>query len=138
MKNLIKQKLRESYDNNILYCAVVLDEESHNILLSKIGVPEGWKPFAHHMTIQFGKSLADLNINDDEFKNVTLTVTHRGVSNKALAVRVEGYHSNNKIPHITVAVNVNDGGKPVMSNDISNWVEIERFQITGVVKNVLK
>jgi hypothetical protein len=38
-----------------------------------------------------------------------------------MAVKVEGYPSKNEIPHITIAVNEAEGGKPVMSNNITNW-----------------
>jgi hypothetical protein len=50
----------------------------------------------------------------------------------AMAVKVEGYPSNNAIPHITVAVNPN-GGKPVMSNDITKWQPVKHFMLLGQV-----
>ena len=43
----------------------------------------------------------------------------------AIAVKVDGYPSKNPIPHITLAVNRAQGGKPVMSNDIKNWEKFE-------------
>ena len=55
----------------------------------------------------------------------------------AMAVRVEGYQSNNAIPHITIAINP-DGGKPVMSNNITDWDKIKPFNITGVVTEIKK
>lgn len=137
MKTEIKKMLRENLENKVLYCAVVLDNDSHNELLN-IGIPEGWKPFAHHMTIAFGKSLEDLGLSVDDGKLVILTVTHIGVSDMAIAAKVDGYQSTNKIPHITIGINVNEGGKPVMSNEIKDWKAIEPFDITGVVKNILK
>jgi hypothetical protein len=37
----------------------------------------------------------------------------------AVAVRVEGFPSKNKIPHVTLAVNP-EGGKPFMSTRLKN------------------
>lgn len=133
--------------SDILYSAVVLDEKSHSRLLAVFHpfIPTGWEGIAHHMTIGFGKptpNKADLG------KEVKLLVTHLGVSDMAVAVRVEGYPSLNKIPHITLAVNPN-GGKPVMSNDIQEWTPIadvmdmlrglyDKMFVTGVVTDIKK
>jgi len=59
------------------------------------------------------------------------------LNDKAMAVKVEGYESANKIPHITVAVNP-DGGKAVMSNDITNWQNVKPFILNGVVVEIKK
>ena len=109
--------------------------------VSDDSIPEGWKTFAHHMTIVFGKGLPE-DLKGDLGKTVTLTVEELGVSNMVMAVKVAGYpdskkiKSNDNIPHITIAVNVNEGGKPVMSNQITNWKPIENFDITGTVTEV--
>jgi len=71
-------------------------------------------------------------------KKVVLTVTAIGSTDKVIAVKVEGYESTNKVPHITVAVNLIDGGKPVMSNDITNWMPIKQFMLSGIVTEVKK
>jgi predicted kinase len=137
---LTLKKIIESKDmykeSNVLYSAVVLDEKSKSILLNHFAseIPTDWKTIAHHMTIAFGKAVKN---TEDLDKEVTLTVLELGVSDMAIAVKVSGYESNNAIPHITLAVNPN-GGKPVMSNQITNWVPIENFTIKGVVKNILK
>jgi len=146
-------KLSEIYENinngKVLYSAVVLDEKSHDELLAKFkdSIPEGWKTFAHHMTIVFGKGLPE-DLKGDLGKSVELTVTELGKSDKAMAVKVEGYppdkkafKSTNKIPHITLAVNTLEGGKPVMSNQITNWspvenFKVEEFKVTGTVTEV--
>jgi hypothetical protein len=65
------------------------------------------------MSWSFKKNKSDLG------NEVRLKVTHLGVSDMAIAVKVNGYESVNVIPHITVAINP-DGGKPVMSNNITN------------------
>ena len=132
-------KLSEIYENinngKVLYSAVVLDEKSHDELLAKFkdSIPEGWKTFAHHMTIVFGKGLDN---NSEVGKPVTLTVTELGESDKAMAVKVKGYRSTNEIPHITLAVNTLEGGKPFMSNQITNWSPVENFTVTGTVTEV--
>lgn len=137
---LTVKKILESKDmykqSDVLYSAVVLDEGSRNALLSRVEdvIPDGWKIIAHHMTIVFGKPAPN---QEDLGKEVTLYVEAIGLSDMAMAVRVEGYTSNNTIPHITVAINP-DGGKPVMSNDITNWRKIKNFAIKGVVTEIKK
>lgn len=123
-------------DSGILYSAVVLDAVSKTKLLDTLQdkIPQGWKPIASHMTIVFGKGVK----NKEEIgKNVDLTVTELGVSDMAMAVKVEGYGSEKTIPHITVAINPN-GGKPVMSNEITKWQPVKHFVLTGIVTEVKK
>lgn len=122
--------------SDVLYSCVLLDKASHNALLERLSmeIPKGWKTFAHHMTIAFGKGVDN---KEDLGKQVTLRVTKVGLSDMAMAVQVEGYPSKNAIPHVTIAVNP-DGGKPVMSNDITKWQDVKSFTITGVVTEVKK
>jgi predicted kinase len=137
---LTLQSVLESKDmykqSDVLYSAVVLDNGSKSALLSRLEdmIPEGWKVFAHHMTIVFGKGVPN---KEDLGKEVTLYVEAIGLSDMAMAVRVEGYPSANEIPHITIAINP-DGGKPVMSNDITKWQKIKNFAIKGVVTEIKK
>ena len=122
--------------SDVLYSAVVLDKASHNKLLERFAleIPDGWKTFAHHMTIAFGKGVAN---KEDLGKEVILKATKIGMSDMAMAVQVEGYPSNNAIPHITIAVNP-DGGKPKDSNDITKWQDIKPMFINGKVKEITK
>jgi hypothetical protein len=122
--------------SDVLYSAVVLDNGSKSALLSRLEdmIPDGWKVFAHHMTIVFGKGVPN---KEDLGKEVTLYVEAIGLSDMAMAVRVEGYPSANAIPHITIAINP-DGGKPVMSNNITKWQKIKNFAIKGVVTEIKK
>jgi predicted kinase len=124
--------------NKILYSAVVLDEKSKDKLLTALGhhIPEGWKTFANHMTIVFGKGLPD-NLKDDLGSTISLRATRLGRSDMAMAVEVRGYESTNEIPHITIAVNVGEGGKPKDSNLIKNWRPFgSHINLTGVVTEV--
>ena len=132
--DILKENKKDKSDK-VLYSAVVLDDKSQKELLSRFkdSIPEGWKPFAHHMTIVFGKGLDN---KSEVGKSVELTVTELGKSDKAMAVKVEGYPSTNKIPHITLAVNTSEGGKPFMSNQITDWGPVENFTVTGTVTEV--
>lgn len=114
----------------VSYSAVVLDNKSHSDLLTEFGdlIPSGWNMYAHHMTITMG----ELSDKTDVGKEVELTVTELGMSEMAMAVRVTGYPSKNAIPHVTIAVNP-DGGKPRMSNDITDWKPVKNFKIKGIV-----
>ena len=118
----------------ISYSAVVLDYESSELLLNKFNgeIPDGWKKYAHNMTIALGKAIEDENLLGS---SQILTVTQIGKSDMVIAVRVEGFPSKNKIPHVTLAVNP-EGGKPFMSNKIEEWKDIEPFEITGEVRNI--
>jgi predicted kinase len=131
------KKVLESKDmykqSDVLYSCVLLDKASHIALLNKVEVPEGWTVYAHHMTINLGP----LKDKSELGKKVELTVTKVGISDMAMAVQVEGYPSKNAIPHVTIAVNP-DGGKPVMSNEITKWQDVKRFVIFGVVTEIKK
>jgi predicted kinase len=118
----------------ILYSAVVLDDISRNMLFRVFDeyIPDDRKKFGHHMTIAFGKGVEN---EEDLGKEVGLAVTEIGVSDMAIAVKVDGYPSKNAIPHVTLAVNP-DGGKPVMSNQITDWYPIGNLKIRGTVTNV--
>lgn len=123
-------------DSDVLYSAVVLDNGSRAALLSRVEdmIPDGWNVIAHHMTIVFGKGVPN---KEDLGQEVTLYVEAIGISDMAMAVRVEGYPSTNTIPHITIAINP-DGGKPVMSNYITKWQKIKNFAVKGIVTEIKK
>lgn len=118
-----------------LLASLILDDASHKKLVeaTKQYIPEGWKVFAHHMTINFGKGLPE-DLKGDLGSIKSIRATEIGVSDMAIAVKVEGYHSDNDIPHVTVAVNTAGGGKPVMSNQITNWEKLENYiNLSGIV-----
>lgn len=125
----LKSLLKESWS------AVELDGQSKELLQKTLGdkIPEGWEVIAHHMTINFKEPVSDELVG----QKVTLNVTSLGISDKALAVKVSSdkVKSTNTTPHITVAVDRVNGGKPKDSNDITNWQSIEPLKLTGTVKN---
>ena len=116
---------------NISYSAIVLNIQSRNKLLPL--VPEGWKPYAHHMTIRMGALKEDTQYEVGQ--EVTMNMTAIGMDDRAMAVKVDAKREDTKgFPHITVAVNP-DGGKPFHSNQIKDF---EKFSgsLSGVVKEI--
>lgn len=136
---LTVKKILDSKDmykqSDVLYTCVLLDGQSKDTLLDRVGIwiPKDWKVFGHHMTITLG----EMKDKSELGKEVVLTVTRLGLSDMAMAVQVEGFRSKNEIPHITIAINP-EGGKPVMSNDITKWQDIKEFTIQGVVTEIKK
>ena len=115
------------------YTAVVLDNTSiKNILQgvknSSVFIPKGWEVNPHHMTIDM-KSIPEL-----QGDVVPLTAYEIGVSDMTIALKVKGYKVKSGLPHITVAVNRKDGGKPRMSKEIKNWRKIKPIKLQGVVQ----
>lgn len=119
-----------------LYSAVILDANSRLLLLREFGnlIPDGWEAICHHMTI--GLKPLSKTLEDDLNSLKDLKVTHVGKSDMAIAVRVEGYFSYNDIPHITLAINKKEGAKPMMSNQITNWVAVDPIVVSGTVSEV--
>lgn len=125
---------------NWIYYGVFLDDDEsqrvYNIVnsLPGINIPDDWRKYADHMTIIYNNKSeiaqawakqANVRLGED----VILKATHVGVSDKAIAIRVTGEMSANDIPHITIACSPT--GKPVESNKITNWREIDPFTING-------
>ena len=113
--------------NNVSYSAIVLDDNSRQRLIERFKniIPEGWDIIAHHMTI-------NLNDIDPEYEKylglaVRLTVNDIAMDDKVIAVGVSsGINTYNAKAHITLAVNKANGGKPVMSNNLTNWEKLRR------------
>ena len=63
-------------------------------------------------------------------KSINIRLVAVGVSDKAIAFKVEGVDNicANKVPHITIATF--KGGNPVDSNGITNWRDIEPIIVT--------
>ena len=133
------KKILESKDmyktSDVLYSCVLLDKASYNKLLQPenynyIDIPDGWRIYAHHMTITLGP----LKDKSDIGKTVMLRAIKVGLSDKAMAIQVEGYPTKNAIPHVTLAVGPD--GKPKDSNDITKWQDIKPFNLSGVVTEI--
>lgn len=135
--------------DKISYTALVLDEKSKyklNKIFQEI-IPEDFEFIAHHMTIKMGGvpeegyvlKHKDKEINIVETLGFTfrLSVDSFGFTDKVIALGVSGFPSENENPHVTLAVNRKIGGKPQMSNEITNWQNLKRpFHITGKVEEI--
>ena len=123
-----------------MYVAIVFNKESHKKLKNRLialsaqrVVPvldwRVWDLKCHHCTLAFGTD------SGYEFAERTLTVDAIASNELVIAFRVKGAEdSKNATPHVTAAVE--ERGKPVMSNQLTDWIEIEPFEITGTVKIV--
>lgn len=132
--------------NDWIYMGIFLDDDSKDYLKKYYSLPKDWKGYYDHMTIVFndGTELSKIvkEINDKHIgKRCTIRVVAIGISEKAIAVKVElplGIVCANKIPHITLGVA--PGCKPVDSNDITIWNKVSRdfAYLTGSVEVVKK
>jgi hypothetical protein len=120
----------------VSYTALVLDEPSRTKLLQYSEIPDGWENIAHHMTLNMG----EIKPEYEKYLGMTanLKVIKIGMSDLVMAAMVETtVPTANDIPHITIAVNRQEGGKPFMSNKITNWKPIQfAIELTGTVKEV--
>ena len=116
---------------NISYSAIVLDAESRDKLLS-LDIPKGWKPIAHHMTINLGplKENSQYSVGDV----VSMNITAIGIDDRAMAVKVDAERDDDKFAHVTIATSP-DGGKPFHSNQIENFKKYSG-KLSGVVEEV--
>lgn len=115
----------------VSYTGVMLDKTSHESLLARMRghIPSGWKTFAHHMTVHMGPA----KDRGDVGRSVSLVANAWAADDKTVTVRVSGYPSKNKTPHITVAVNTGAGAKPKDSNLHTNWTSMPPLRLTGTV-----
>lgn len=133
--------------NNWIYFGVFIDEKAkhlNELAIEKQGmdIPYNWKMFNHHMTIAFNNKTEDAQNLYDVYKHtfgkrITITVDGIGISDDAIAVRIQfNGPIANKTPHITIATP--QTGKPVNSNYITKWYDIEPYDITGVLNEFTK
>lgn len=138
------------------YYGIVLSENSRNLILETLQENEKFatklseieKPICHHCTLLHVSQLSEENEISKQIyfnieaimslkKDIKITVTHVGISNLAMAVKVKFPKELkgicfNSVPHITIGVF--NGGKPVDSNYIEHWEQIEPFNIIGKIK----
>lgn len=109
------------------YTAAVLSETSqlHLKKLLKELVPNTWEWVGHHMTLHMGDPLP----TDEVGKEVMLTARFFARDEKVIAIKIMNGRglSTNPVPHITIAVNRDGGGKPKDSNNLTNWVELREL-----------
>tara|TARA_R100000234_G_scaffold103753_1_gene73326 strand:+ start:173 stop:616 length:444 start_codon:yes stop_codon:yes gene_type:complete len=131
-------------EQNISYSGVVLDEPSKQKLLA-LDIPEGWEPIAHHMTITMGplmhpKGKHDFSKTYPVGTEVELPVIAVGLDERAMAVKVEAPNpiKTKSFPHVTVAVNRAEGGKPFHSNKIpeENFQPLSGIVLKGTVQEI--
>ena len=131
-------KIFEDYlnESKISYSAVVLDKASRKKLLGIGTMPEGWEPVAHHMTIDMGP-LSDPSLKGRKIK---LEVIEAAENDFVVAAKVAildpTLQVRNRTPHITIAVNKKEGGKPAMSKSLEGWVKVRSIILSGVVKEI--
>lgn len=135
---------------NYQYFGLFLDEPTRNKLMQVIiGNPiisnlvfqRGSTIYLDHCTLLHKNQHEEKMANslqyriDDSFR---LIVSKIGISEKAIAFGVELGNQHlpcaNAKPHITICT-IN-GGKPVNSNEICNWIPIPEFSIYGTLKIV--
>jgi len=126
---------------DVSYTAFVLEDNSK--LLEY--VPEGWKTYAHHMTIipppemkrrlpsrwlDYSGCLKVVGVAQNE-QVVTARVS---LGDLPIPMKIKG------LPHITIATNPETGGQPVMSNNFmeEDFQPIDVFEVCGQVEEVLK
>ena len=118
-------------NENWQYYGMFLDNRSQQRLFQRFEsqIPADWKRYGDHMTVIYN----DNSENARQWANLcekqvgttaVLMGVALGVSDRAIAIKVLGYQSNNAIPHITIAVA--PGARPVESNQITNWVKLEQ------------
>jgi len=142
---MLKQFIKETVSNNVNYTAFVLDDESHE-KLAKFA-PEGWKVFSHHMTIISPPEQKGVSKISPEHLGQTFTVTAIGIAKNEKVMTAKIRMGNivvpllgPEFPHVTIAVSVENGGKPVMSNNfsVSDFENIMPIKLTGTIEEILK
>jgi len=122
------------------YTAIVLTEDSREKLLQHLEgkIPDGWKIIAHHLTIHMGPPKEYMKKWLGSF--VSMTVDELAKNDKVMAVKVSLWEPTpvpeRRTPHITIAVNSKEGGKPVMSRKLQDWEKIEPIILRGQVQGV--
>lgn len=133
---------KQFYENKqARYSALVLDETSRQKLLNFEQIKELITPemeiIAHHMTIKMGGLEGTQHYGRlGQKETVDAVSVGTNENNSVVAVMVNGI-SDNKIPHVTIAVDRNKGAKPVDSNKITNWTPLNTpIKLSGVVLEI--
>ena len=136
----------------IQYTGFIINEEDPGREELLRMVPEGWKEYAHHMTM-IGPKGEKLRLPTEQFGRGCLKITAIAKNEKVIAglVKMEDdflLYSKNEIPHITIATaidpdNTTDPENPVyylprLSNEftLDDFEEIGPIEVCGEVKEV--
>lgn len=125
-----------------MYTALVLTQSDQRKLKQMMApnIPEGWEVICHHVTLNMGAITDGPNTEEILGTKINFGIDAFSINDKVCAVRVsdiyDGVKSVNATPHITVAVNRKGGGKPFMSNQLSEWEWITPQVFSGIVQQV--
>lgn len=147
-----------------MYTAVVLDEPSRAKLLEVFVEPlsileaKGFQfqtasgsPLIHHVTLNMGAFDKRANPEREIGEEIAFALSFWGENERVVALGVTACMyspvtgttfgwpavcSKNKQPHITVAINIAKGGKPVHSNELVQWTPIDSVQVHGVIAEI--
>ena len=137
---LLFENWKKYLTENIKYTAFVLDDESSRSLASR--VPEGWKKHSHHMTLIPPTSRSRLPRG--QFFEGCLTVTGIASNERVITARVDVgdealLFKIKGLPHVTIATNPSEGGRPEMSNEFveEDFKPIDPIKICGKVMEIV-
>jgi hypothetical protein len=122
------------------YTACVLEDSSRTTLVEwmySTHLPaEHFEVLCHHCTVDLKPIVKSMG-KDFDGQRHEMKVIRFGRLDGIMAVEVETtVPSKNKRKHITLCCDRMNGWKPMRSNDIADWVDIEPFVLYGVVKEV--
>ena len=127
---------------SIQYTGFVLDPDHEGTIKLKDMVPEGWKEYAHHMTMVPPPKMKQ-RLPTDQFFEGCLKVVGIAENDRVMAAKVDMgdellYFKIEGIPHITIATNPETDGRPVMSNEFSedDFEDMGPIEICGKVEEV--
>ena len=127
---------------SIEYTAFVLDPEHEGTIRLKEMVPEGWKEYAHHMTMIPPTEMKQ-RLPTEQFFVGCLKVVGIAQNDRVMTAKVDLgdellYFKIEGLPHITIATNPETKGRPAMSNEFieEDFEDIEPIDICGEVEEV--
>ncbi len=140
LMKLLLENWKSYLTENIKYTAFVLDDESSRRMASH--APEGWKVHSHHMTL-VPPSEGSSRLPRGQFFEGCLTVTGFAMNDRVMTARVDVgdealLFKIEGLPHVTIATNPSEGGKPVMSNEFieADFQPIDPIRICGKVTEI--
>ena len=132
-------------DKNWLYYGVFFSNTTRDFLIRKanelIDIQENWTLYGDHMTIVFNDGSERKQEVANALDNVLgyeqqLRIISIGISDETIAFEVNNYETQNEHSHITIAVA--PGSKPVKSNNITEWLKIDGFYVTGKIDKIVR